>query len=154
MAGLKEEIKQNKPFATLEEEVYLNIQRTADVLQWDMVAALKPFELTPAQYNVLRILRGAGEDGLMCGEIGERMISRDSDITRLLARLEKRRLISRQRDAKDRRVINSYITEEGLKILTELEDLTVSASGKRLSNLGKELLEVLNSLLVLARTNS
>lgn len=154
MAGLLEEIKQTKPFASKEEEVLLNIFRTAEVLSWAEVEVLKPFELTTVQYNVLRILRGAGEDGLMCGEISERMITRDSDITRLLDRLEGRGLVKRERDAKDRRVIISHITEKGLKTLAELDEPVQQTSKKLLGHLGTELLEQLNALLVLARKNA
>ena len=77
---------------------------------------LKTEELSSNQYNVLRILRGAPE-GLPCGEIGSRMITRDPDITRLLDRLEKRGLISRCRETKDRRMVLTRISAEGLKLL-------------------------------------
>lgn len=151
VAGLLEEIKQTKPFANFEGEVLLNLQRTADVAQREVILTLKPYEITPSQYNVLRILRGAGADGLMCSEIGDRMVTRDSDITRLLERLEKRSLITRRRDAKDRRVINTCITEEGLKMLAELDEPMEETSRKRLAHFSREMLEQLNALLVLAR---
>lgn len=151
MAGLLEEIKQTKPFASLEGEVLLNLQRTADIVQREVVLTLKPYELTPPQYNVLRILRGAGGAGLKCGEIGDRMVTRDPDITRLLEKLEKRGLLSRQRDAEDRRIINTCITIDGLKLLAELDTPMEEASRKRLTHFSRELLEQLNALLVLAR---
>jgi MarR family transcriptional regulator, organic hydroperoxide resistance regulator len=154
MAGLLEEIKQTKPFANFEDEVLLNLRRTADVLEREVVLTLKPYELTPSQYNVLRILRGAGASGLMCSEIGERMVTRDSDITRLLERLQKRSLITRQRDVKDRRIINTCITDEGLKLLAELDVPMEESSKKRLSHFSREMLEQLNALLVLARINA
>ena len=118
---LKKELKQSKPFPTLEAEVYLNIQRTAEALLWKATELLKPYDLTPTQYNVLRILRGAGTNGLICREIGERMVSRDPDVTKLLDRLETRDLITRERDHKDRRVIIARVTEAGLKLLEELD---------------------------------
>jgi len=85
-----------------EEVTYLELCRTADILSRGVSEVLKVEELSPNQYNVLRILRGAPE-GLPCGEIGTRMITRDPDITRLLDRLEKRGLIVRSREAQDRR---------------------------------------------------
>ena len=85
--------ERQKPLA--EQEVFLGIQRTGDVLMRDLEEVLKPAALSPTQYNVLRILRGAGDDGLPCGSIAERMITRDPDVTRLLDRLEARELIHR-----------------------------------------------------------
>ena len=121
MTGLLEEIKQTRPFASKEEEVYLNLQRTAEALRWSVVETLKPYELTPSQYNVLRILRGTGAEGVNCSEISERLVTKDSDITRLLDRLVARNLVERERHGKDRRVIIARITEEGLKLLAELD---------------------------------
>ena len=95
---LQDEIRQRKPFDSLEEEAVLNVLRTADVLLQRLTTVLKPFKLSHSQYNVLRILRGAGPEGLACREIGERMITRDPDITRLLDRLEARGLLTRTRD--------------------------------------------------------
>ena len=102
---LKEEIKQTKPFSSDAEEVFLNLQRTSAVLGREFETLLKPLGLTSTQYNVLRILRGAGSGGLLCRQIGERMITQDPDITRLLDRMEKRGLITRSRDSRDRRAI-------------------------------------------------
>ena len=154
MAGLLEEIKQTKPFASKEEEVYLNLQRTAEALRWSVVETLKPYELTDSQYNVLRILRGAGTEGVKCSEISERLVTKDSDITRLLDRLETRKLVSRERDARDRRVIVARITDDGLKLLAELDEPILNASKQRLGHLGADLLEQLNALLVLARAEA
>src|SRR5580704_13128626 len=95
--------------------------RTADVLGRRLIGVLKDEELSQNQYNVLRILRGAAE-GLACGEIGERMITRDPDITRLLDRLEKRELIERWRDASDRRVVLAKISPAGLKLLARMDE--------------------------------
>jgi DNA-binding MarR family transcriptional regulator len=114
---LQEEIRQQKPFVSLEQEAVLNVLRTADVLQQRLAAALKPFKLSHSQYNVLRILRGAGPKGLACREISERMITRDPDITRLLDRLEARGLLTRTRAQKDRRVVTARITSEGQRLL-------------------------------------
>jgi DNA-binding MarR family transcriptional regulator len=147
---LRAEIKQNKPFSSLEEEVFLNLQRTAGVLTAKIAEVLKPFELSHIQYNVLRILRGSGK-GLACSEIGERLITKDSDITRLLDRLEKRGLIMRERYERDKRVIIVKITEAGRQVLQALDSDIDLAPRKYLGHLGKEMLEKLNALLILAR---
>src|SRR5438309_7871083 len=106
------ETKPKKPF--LEQEAFIAIQRTADQLQLRVIEFLRPHNLSPTQFNALRILRGAGESGLPCSEVGERMINHDPDITRLMNRLEKRGLVQRSRDQEDRRVITARITTAGL----------------------------------------
>ncbi len=95
--------------------------RVADLLQRPMNEVLRGANLTQSQYNVLRILRGAGEEGLPCGEICERMVRRDPDLTRLLDRLEARGVVSRVRGEKDRRVVRAFITDTGLQLLSELD---------------------------------
>ncbi len=110
------------PQQDLEAQVFLNVMKTADALARGAEAVLKPAGLSGTQYNVLRILRGAGEHGLACSEVGERLISRDPDMTRLLDRMESRGLIARAREEKDRRVVKTRITPEGLRILAELDD--------------------------------
>ena len=119
--GLQEELKQRVPFTSREQEAYLSLLRTADALESKVEAKLKEFGLTGTQYNALRILRGAGPDGIPCTEIGERMITRDPDITRLLDRLQKRGLVERHRGKEDRRVIYGKITAAGLKLLREMD---------------------------------
>jgi DNA-binding MarR family transcriptional regulator len=99
-----------------EEIVFLDLARTTDMLSRGLIRVLKTEDVSPTQYNVLRILRGT-LDGLPCGEIAARMITRDPDITRLLDRLEKRGLISRCRETGDRRMVVARITPEGLKLL-------------------------------------
>ena len=121
MGKLQAEIRQSKPFETLEQEAGLALERTADQLRRHYDEFFKRYELTGTQYNALRILRGAGPEGLPCSEIGQRMITRDPDITRLLSRLEQRSLCIRGRDEKDRRVILGRITPAGLKLLQELD---------------------------------
>ncbi len=103
-----------------EESAFLDLARTTDLLSRGPVQVLRTEDLSPTQYNVLRILRGAPE-GLLCGEIASRMITRDPDITRLLDRLEKRGLISRCREATDRRTVMARITPEGLELLARLD---------------------------------
>ena len=87
--GIQSEIQQTKPFTSLEDEALVTLQRTADRLHWRLSEMLKPHGLSPTQYNALRILRGAGDQGRACSEIAERMINRDPDITRLVDRLER-----------------------------------------------------------------
>jgi DNA-binding MarR family transcriptional regulator len=114
---LQDEIKQSKPFPRATAEAFLGILRTAAVLEHHLAEVLKPYGLTSTQYNVLRILRGAGRAG-MCGrDIGERLISRVPDISRLLDRMEDMKLIHRERDPKDRRQVTARITPKGLEIL-------------------------------------
>src|SRR5690348_18350294 len=110
-----------RPRSCPEEAAYLDLLRTCDLLSRLPAQVLKEAELSSTQYNVLRILRGAPE-GLACGEIGSRMITRDPDITRLLDRLEKRGLISRCRETKDRRMVLTRISPEGLKLLAQLDE--------------------------------
>lgn len=133
-----------------EEDAFLELLRTTDQLSRGLVPLLKAEELSPNQYNVLRILRGAPE-GLPCGEIAQRMITRDPDITRLLDRLEKRALITRWRDAKDRRLVLARITPEGLKLLGRLDEPMQEGHRKQLGHLGRERLKTLCELLRVAR---
>jgi DNA-binding MarR family transcriptional regulator len=134
----------------LEESVFLDLLRTTDMLSRSLVGILKAEDLSANQYNVLRILRGA-HDALPCGEIASRMITRDPDITRLLDRLEKRGLISRCRETKDRRMVMAGITPEGLKLLSRLDEPIEEAHRKRLGHLGRERLRALAELLEAAR---
>lgn len=119
---LHREIRQRKPFRSRQEEAYLNLQRTAAMLEQSLSRWLKERGLTPTQYNALRILRGAHPDALPCSAVGNRMVTPVPDVTRLLDRLEKAGLVSRHRDTEDRRVVQVGITEEGLARLAELDD--------------------------------
>jgi len=150
-ARLQAELKQKKSFGSLEEVVYLNVLLTAERLMRGEVDALKAADLSFAQYNVLRILRGAGSEGLSCREISERMIHRDPDITRLLDRLEARGQISRSRVETDRRVIIARITDEGLSILAGLDEPINEIHRSQLKHLSRGQLKALSDLLELAR---
>ena len=111
-----------KPFTpSLEAKLFVALLRLSDRLAQDADLLIKSYGLTGTQYNVLRILRGAGPEGLPCKGIGDRMISRDPDMTRLLDRMEKRQLITRERQSEDRRVIKTRITPAGLEILKKLD---------------------------------
>ena len=114
---LVKEIKQSKPFHSVSLEVYINVVRTADELSRCTGSLLRAQDLTLAQYNVLRILIGAGSDGLPCNEIGNRLITHDPDVTRLIDRLEKRQYVARSRDNADRRVVTVRITSEGVAVV-------------------------------------
>ncbi len=119
---LKREIRQRKPFTSLAEEAFLNLQRGAGVLLQEFTRFLKPWKLTPATYNSLRILRGAHPEVLPCGEVGERLVTPEPDVTRLIDRLERLGLVQRERDGDDRRVVRVTITASGLAVLAELDD--------------------------------
>jgi DNA-binding MarR family transcriptional regulator len=118
---LMREIRQKKPFRTLHEEVALSLVRAADHTAASVIEVLRAAGLSNSQYNVLRILRGSAPDGLPCGEISERMVRRDPDLTRLLDRLDARGLVVRSRDTRDRRIVRAAITDAGLELLSELD---------------------------------
>ena len=140
------------PQSHLEEQVFLALWRTADALTRGPEALLKTAGLSGTQYNVLRILRGAGAAGLACREVGCRLISRDPDITRLLDRLETRGLITRTREQKDRRVVKTFITDKGLQILAKLDAPVQELHRRQLRHLPPAKLRQLSRLLELART--
>jgi DNA-binding MarR family transcriptional regulator len=117
-----------------------------DMLSRGPVRILKSEDLSPTQYNVLRILRGSPE-GLLCGEIASRMVTRDPDVTRLLDRLEKRGLVSRCRENQDRRTVIARISDEGLKLLGRMDEPVQSAHRRQLGHLGRERLRALTELL-------
>jgi DNA-binding MarR family transcriptional regulator len=145
------EIKQSRPFASPEAEAALNLLRTADGIVRRVAETLRPYGLSPEQYNVLRILRGAGEEGLACREIGSRMVTQDPDITRLLDRLEARKLILRARERKDRRVVTTRIRPAGLRLLSKLERPLAALHRRLLGHLGVAALRRLIALLEAVR---
>jgi DNA-binding MarR family transcriptional regulator len=151
MTKLQDEIKQTKPFESPEDEAFVSVLRTAGAFQWREAELLKPYEITLPQYNVLRILRGAEPEGLICREIGERMIARDPDVTKLLDRLEARGLVSRERQEKDRRVIVARVTPEGLRLVAEIDGPVLKLTADLLGHLGERKLATLIRLLEEAR---
>jgi DNA-binding MarR family transcriptional regulator len=154
MKTVAEEIKQSKAFSSLEEEVHLALLRTADAASSRAAALFKAHGISPTQYNVLRILRGAGPKGLRCSEIGERMITHDPDITRLLDRMDAAGMIERVRSEQDRRVVLTSITSHGLEILRQLDRPVADLHKELLSHLGERKLRTLLNLLDEARTKA
>ena len=148
---LLDELKQTRPFESLEQEAFLNIVRTAAVLEDAFEQVLKPEGLTFAQYNVLRILRGSEQDGLCRNEVRDRMLTRMPDMTRLLDRMEAAGLVSRARSSEDRRVVHTRITPKGLRLLDRLNSAVCEEHHRRLGNLTEEQLTTLIQLLTAVR---
>ena len=153
MASLKEEIKQERPFSSMEEEALLNLMRTSDCLQRAFHRKGRDWGVTPTQYNALRILRGAEPRGLTCSAIGERMITEVPDITRLLARLKAMKLIRQQRDKHDRRIVWTQISAGGLELLREMDPHIEQTPKDLLGHMGGSELRELIRLLERARGN-
>ncbi len=152
MAGrLKRELKQNRPFSSIQEEVVLNLMRTADQLVVPLAEVLRAANLSLSQYNILRILRGAGQEGLPCGEITERMVRRDPDLTRLLDRMESRGLVARTRGTTDRRVVRATISADGERLLASLDEPVRNAAKQALAHMSAAKLNALSDLLEEAR---
>jgi DNA-binding MarR family transcriptional regulator len=142
------------PIGGREEDVYLSMLRTVERLSRGVAETLAAADLTPTQYNALRILRGAGDAGASCTEVSERMVTKDSDVTRLLDRLEARGLISRGREAADRRRVVARITDEGLRVLAGLDGPVAETHRSQLGHLGEKQLATLGKLLKAARSES
>ena len=144
MSGkLAGELRQSKGFDSLEQEALLNLARTHEFIQQRISEFFKPFQLTATQYNILRILRGAGEHGISCSKASERMVTADPDITRLLDRLESRGLIARERSQEDRRVVMSRITTAGLELLKAIDKPLMEFGKRVMGHVGRERLEQL-----------
>ena len=155
MRYLRQSIKQRKPFESLEQEVFLEVLRTGNAFVQDLVDLLRPYGLTQPQYNVLRILRGAGAAGLPTGEVGERMVvSREPDVTRLLIRMEDEELVERERRADNRRFVTARITRKGLRVLKALDEPVRRMHAKQLRHMTRRELDQLASLLERARHES
>ena len=152
MSAVYNEIHQTKPFRSLEEEVYIAIRLTSQVMDQPWARYLRKTEgISPSQYNLLRILRGAGVNGRTMSEISERMINRDPDVTRLADRTVKLGLARRMRDEVDRRVVKLFITEKGLEMLGRLDEAVVVFLKQALGALGPKRLRMLRDLLGEAR---
>lgn len=150
-SALQQELKKRKPFELPEEEAFLNLWRTFAGLRGEFESLFRSRGLSDSQYNVLRILRGVGAEGLPCSEIAQRMVSRDPDITRLVDRLEKAGLVERARVSHDRRVIVVRITPAGLTIVGELDDPIRDLHRRQLGHMSPAELAELSDLLAKAR---
>lgn len=147
VGSLKEEIKQKRPFSSVEEEVVLSIMRTSDLVVAPLNEVLRAANLSSSQYNVLRILRGSAGEPLPCGEISLRMVRRDPDLTRLLDRMEARGLVSRERGTSDRRVVFAAITRAGTELLDSLDEPVEKAVSESLAHMPAKRLRLLLELL-------
>src|SRR5262245_15481563 len=149
MAGrLARELKQRRPFDSTEQEVVLGLRIAVARLMEPWERFLKTTaDLTPNQYNVLRILRGSHPTKLPCGEIADRMIARDPDVTRLVDRLNHRGLVTRSRGRRDRRVVEVGITEQGQQLLRSLDDAVGRFPKAVIGHLGPKKLGHLRALL-------
>lgn len=150
-SALQAELKQTRPFPSPETEAVLSIARTAALLDHALAQVLKPAGITPTQYNVLRILRGAGAEGLCRSAIGERMVTSVPDVTRLLDRLEAAGFITRSRGTDDRRFVTTVITEGGLQLLADLDAPVEALNRRQLSHVGRPALRTLIDTLARAR---
>ena len=148
---LQQEIKQTKPFTSLEQEAHLSVIRTAAILADEVDQFLRPFGLTGTQYNVLRILRGAEPDGLCRNEVRDRMLTRMPDMTRLLDRMEDAGLVVRTRERDDRRMVRTRIAEQGTKILSDIDEAVQTAHKSRFSKLTQEELRTVIEILAKVR---
>jgi DNA-binding MarR family transcriptional regulator len=139
--------KSSRPAVSLENRVFVSLLQAADTLAQEAEQLVKASGLTGAQYNVLRILRGAEPEGLACRAIGDRMISHDPDMTRLLDRMEKRGLITRARQTDDRRVVKTRIAATGLRLLKTLDQPVHDLHKRQLRHMSAARLKILFDLL-------
>lgn len=150
---LRDELRQAKPFKSLREEAFLSIARTEAATRERLERVLAPHGLSMTQYNVLRILRGAGPNGLCRNEIGERLISRMPDVSRLLDRMQAAELVRRVRSTEDRRLVSTTLTSKGRALVDELDDDVAKAQEQQLVHMTKTQLRTLIDLLSLARSS-
>jgi DNA-binding MarR family transcriptional regulator len=153
-ASLRAELQQKKPFSSLEQEATLSIARTEAALREPIEELLKKSEVSLAQYNVLRILRGAGPEGLTRNEIRDRLINRMPDVTRLLDRMEEAGWVSRAREMEDRRCVATHLTRSGRTLVDSLDGPVQEEHERRLGHMTKTQLRTLIELLSLARENA
>lgn len=149
--SLQQDLRQSKPFSSLQQEAYLSVVRTTSALTDQIEDLLKPYGISGTQYNVLRILRGAGDDGLCRNELRDRMLTRMPDMTRLLDRMEEAGLVTRSRERDDRRMVLTRITARGRELLSELDTPVTELHREQLAGLGDEQLRSLIDLLTAVR---
>ena len=148
---LRDEIKQKKPFESLEQEAQLNVIRTSSLLLDEIEQLLRPYGITATQYNVLRILRGSEPGGLCRNELRDRMLTRMPDVTRLLDRMEEVGFVARAREDEDRRMVRTRITPAGLNLLADLDNVAVREHKRRFQALSESQLQTLIDLLTIVR---
>ena len=145
--GLRNELRQSRPFQSVEHEAFLSVLRTAAVLSDELEQILKPEGISLAQYNVLRILRGAGPHGLCRNEVRDRMLTRMPDMTRLLDRMESASLVARARSQTDRRLVSTRITDRAMQVLDRVEDAVAEEHRRRFGPLSTSEMRTLIGLL-------
>jgi DNA-binding MarR family transcriptional regulator len=148
---LQEDLRQTRPFSSLQQEAYLSVVRTTSALTDRVEDLLKPYGISGTQYNVLRILRGAGESGLCRNELRDRMLTRMPDMTRLLDRMEEAGLVTRSREQEDRRMVLTQITPRGQQLLSELDRPMSDLHRDQLAGLTEQQLRTLIDLLTAIR---
>ena len=153
-SDLRAEIQQQKPFASVEQECFLNIERTGAALHDAFERMLRPFGVSATQFNVLRILRGAGRDGLCRNEVRDRLVTRMPDVTRLLDRMEEAGLVTRVRSTADRRQVRTRLTPRGREVVDALDMPVAEEHHRRLGHLSHEQLRTLIELLSALRRPS
>ena len=134
-SALQHELRQRRPFQTAAHEAIVGLLRTADLIRRQAAALTEPHGITLQQFNVMRILRGAGDEGLPTLEVAERMIEQTPGVTRLLDRLEAKELVRRQRCPRDRRQHLCWITAKGLALLEKIDAVTARAHEDSLKGL-------------------
>lgn len=148
---LREELKQNKPFNSIEQEALLSIVRTSAHLMDKFELFLRPHGITGTQFNVLRILRGSEPEGLCRNDLRDRMLTRMPDVTRLLDRMEEAGLVERTRDTEDRRMVTSRITKKALALLATLDPLVADNEKTFFSGISREQIQTLIDVLEVVR---
>ena len=148
---LQDEIRQSVPFISMREELWLNLSRTAAEIGHEIEQSLRPFGLSPTQYNVLRILRGAGPEGLCQYEIKERLVAQVPDVPRILDRMEKAGWVNRVRAESDKRMVMATLSDEGMKLVGQLDAPLPDIMESLFRGLSQEEQARLNELLVVAR---
>ena len=148
---LRSELRQRRAFTSLEQEAYLSVKRTEAALREHFDQVLKPHGISVTQYNVLRILRGAGQGGLCRNEIRDRLIDRMPDVTRLLDRMEETGWITRTRSTEDRRQVSTELTKTGRELVDSLDGPVAAEHERRLGHMTKTQLRSLIELLAVVR---
>ena len=151
-ADLREELKQQKPFRSLQQEAELNLVRTTNLLTDSFEQVLKPYGITGTQYNVLRILRGAGPGGLCRNEVSQRLLNRMPDATRLLDRMEEAGLVTRARSAEDRRLVTTQLTKKGSQLVDSLDSVVDGLHVTQMGHLSDKQLKTLIEILTVIRS--